>query len=243
MSVSENLQYMIVGKSKLIRAGVRTILKDNKNGAQTFYEAEDMAEAVEMLRDRPSVNIVISEIESHCRLPAEFNIWRESFPDLPVVIVAERFDPDTVACGRDVGIRGFVPLCAEGEVLVGAIDLALAGGIFIPEEILDYLRCSRALQSCVAEVTLSDIPVLGTLTPRQREVLALLSTGKSNKEICRDLGLSVGTVKNHVATILRQLSVRNRAQAVSFYGAAIRDVSAAEMKRKLVQQDECLGLS
>jgi DNA-binding NarL/FixJ family response regulator len=97
-------------------------------------------------------------------------------------------------------------------VVVQAIRLVLAGGVYLPAQIM----------TSAAEPTLTGGPsapnpgnAQNGLTDRQREVLSLLRLGLSNKEIARDLGLSPNTVKIHVKAVLRALNVTNRTQAAT----------------------------
>lgn len=102
----------------------------------------------------------------------------------------------------DGGAAGFISKSSPSEVILGALRLILAGGVYAPPELLTG-------QS--AAVSKSQ---LDALTPRQREVLALIGQGKSNKEIGKALDLSDATVKQHVSAILRTLGVANRMQAM-----------------------------
>jgi len=209
--------YLIVSESELICAGIKAVLI--KAGVGRLLESKNIADAVTQVRNQMAIDLVIFDAKSSNQVSTDFaRSWSLNFPGLPVLAIAQNFDPEAIACGRDMGIRGFVPLSAGSDVLLGAIDLVLAGGIYLPEEMLDHILRSRRQPGRVVggSVELArEQEYLGSLTPRQQEVLTLVSKGYSNKEICRDLGLSVGTVKNHVATILRQLEVKNRTQAVS----------------------------
>jgi len=107
----------------------------------------------------------------------------------------------------DLGAMGFIPKTANTRVLLEALQLVLAGGVYVPSEPL------RASAAAPRRATVTRPEQLG-LTLRQADVLKLLVQGKPNKLICRDLKLSEGTVKVHVSAILRALNVRNRTQVV-----------------------------
>ena len=113
-------------------------------------------------------------------------------------------------------------------MLVGALQLVLAGGVYLPEQAIRGDRAPAAASagdsggsrsgvaaSGMDDDALNHLAAIGgdQLTPRQREVLEGLRDGKSNKQIAQELGLTEGTVKVHVTAILRQLGVRNRTQA------------------------------
>lgn len=131
----------------------------------------------------------------------------ETAPEVPLVIVSALGDPGIVRRAVDLGAAGFIPKTAPGPVILQALKLVLSGGVYLPAEILG------AGEAPAPEPAAED-PVLARLTPRQRDVLALIGQGRSNKEIARQLDLSEGTVKLHVSAILKSLNVSNRTGAV-----------------------------
>ena len=148
---------------------------------------------------------------------------RSTYPALPIVVVAASDFRDDVMRAIDMGAMGFVPKCSSNEVLVSALEMVLSGGIYLPPSVMR----SGAQQRCAGQR--SALPhwddrldsdraaaavALLDLTPRQKEVLALLLRGQSNKLIARALNLSVETIKDHVAAVLRTLNVSSRTQAV-----------------------------
>jgi DNA-binding NarL/FixJ family response regulator len=100
--------------------------------------------------------------------------------------------------------------------MLSALNLVLAGGVYIPPEIIS--REQRALTgpklACIASGARAVKPADLGLTDRQADVLRLMMKGKSNKAICRDLNLALPTVKNHVTAILKAIKVTNRTEAV-----------------------------
>jgi DNA-binding NarL/FixJ family response regulator len=138
----------------------------------------------------------------------------DDYPELPVVILSGSSDPAQMRKALDIGASGYVTKSATAGVMLSALRLVLAGGIYVPPDMLKPEASSTAGKTPLAEVR-STQPVTATasLTTRQREVLACLGQGKSNKVIARELGLSENTVKIHVAAILRALGVDNRTQA------------------------------
>ena len=99
--------------------------------------------------------------------------------------------------------------------MIGALELVLSGGIYIPPEILvrGALALSNSAEKQVAIDRLRVSPADCGLTERQVEVLALMTQGKINKAIGRVLALAEPTVKNHIAAILKALKVKNRTGA------------------------------
>jgi DNA-binding NarL/FixJ family response regulator len=148
---------------------------------------------------------------------------RRSAPALPIVVIAASDSRDDVMRAIDLGAMGFVPKCTSNDALVSALEMVLSGGIYLPSSVMRSASSPRPpshrggsphwderLESDRAAATVASLD----LTPRQKEVLALLLRGQSNKLIARALNLSVETIKDHVAAVLRSLNVSSRTQAV-----------------------------
>ena len=153
---------------------------------------------------------------------------RGSYPALPVVVVSASDRASDVIRAIDLGAMGFVPKRATNETLFEALHMVVSGGIYVPPM---TLGSERRAEKPEGDTVPSVLHVVGQsaldsgfqtqpgldaigLTPRQTEVLALLLQGQANKMIARELGLSVETVKDHVAAVLRALGVSSRTQAV-----------------------------
>lgn len=121
---------------------------------------------------------------------------RNEFPAVPTVVVSASERASDARKAIDGGAAGFIPKSTRGKVLVGALQLVLAGGIYAPPELMET----------AAAATIA-------LTPRQEEVLRLLARGLTNKDIARVLGIAEGTVKTHVLRIYEVLEVTNRTEA------------------------------
>jgi len=115
---------------------------------------------------------------------------------------------------------GFILKSATRKVILGAVQLVISGGVYIPP--CCPFRLPRQEQAPQRPVSPADLG----LTERQMDVLTLIMQGKNNKAICRVLDLSEATVKNHVSAILRALKVSNRTEIViamsAFYTATMK---------------------
>ena len=132
---------------------------------------------------------------------------RAAHPALTLIVASGDDAPTTIRAALALGARGFLPKVEPPEVLVQALRLVLSGGTYIP---------SGAMADLGREGAAAPPPPPGAvgLTPRQADVLQCLARGLPNKLIARELNLTEGTVKTHLAAILRELQARNRTEAV-----------------------------
>jgi DNA-binding NarL/FixJ family response regulator len=129
---------------------------------------------------------------------------RQRHPALALLVASGQEDPPTIRAALATGINGFFPKTGAPELLRSAVQLVLSGESYVPPGALADHRGGEPPHR----------PDITGLTPRQRDVLMRLLQGHSNKLIARDLGLTEGTVKIHIAAILRALGARNRTEAV-----------------------------
>ena len=154
--------------------------------------------------------------------------FRKTYPAIPVVVVSASDRHSDVIKAIDLGAMGFVPKRASNDSLFEALNMVMSGGIYIPPMTLGSEPAPKPEGDTVPSVlrvvgehaqggslpgAASPLAEIG-LTPRQTDVLALLLKGLPNKLIARELNLSVETVKDHVAAVLRALNVSSRTQAV-----------------------------
>ncbi|MGE5202513.1 MAG: LuxR C-terminal-related transcriptional regulator [Acidobacteriota bacterium] len=124
------------------------------------------------------------------------------FPHTPLVVISGSATAAEVRRALELGARGFLPKTLPPKVLSAALQVVASGGTYVPT---DYAQPAAAPAP----------PSVAGLTPREAEVLALLATGRSNKEIGRALKLQEITIKLHVRNIFRKLKVRNRVEAAN----------------------------
>jgi DNA-binding NarL/FixJ family response regulator len=141
---------------------------------------------------------------------------RRDFPTLALVVASGQDDPTTIAEVLACGVSGFIPKNEPCDRVLQALRLVLAGGIYVPRQALAGRICSprQTLDDGDSAVPRSLRRAAPRLTPRQLIVLGRLLRGRSNKLIARDLSLTEGTVKTHVAAILRELGASSRTEAV-----------------------------
>jgi DNA-binding NarL/FixJ family response regulator len=138
-----------------------------------------------------------------------------------VVLLSGAYRSDDVRKAIEAGAHGFIPKTLRGKALANAVQLVLAGDKYLPSSILSDMNESFAVSGEGENRLVGGFGNEGDfarLTPREREVLALLSEGRPNKDIARHLDLREITVKYHLKNIYRKLNVSNRAQAVARSG-------------------------
>jgi DNA-binding NarL/FixJ family response regulator len=134
---------------------------------------------------------------------------RDKVPGTPVVVISSLGDDATIRQAITCGAAGFVPKSSSKSVLLQALQEVLAGRVYTPPPVAASAAPPR--RRAAPAPTEADS---GPLTGRQTAVMALLATGKSNKEIANTLDISEMTVKAHMTSILRKLGVSTRAQAI-----------------------------
>jgi len=208
------MKILLVDDHALIRDALQGLLKKLKRGV-TVFEASDNRQAMETIASHPDIDLVLLDLNLPDRdgfsVLAEL---RERFPAMAVVMLSAVQERAKVLKALDLGAVGYIPKSARREVMMSALKLVFAGGVYIPPEVLARDEISHA----AAATPNGDRPIVSPsdigLSERQLEVLALLMQGKNNKIICRSLGLAEPTVKNHVTAILKALKVTNRTEAV-----------------------------
>jgi DNA-binding NarL/FixJ family response regulator len=211
-----SIKILVVDAHFLIREALRDCLK-TLNREATVLEAVNGHQAMQLVSEHNDIRLIVIELD----LPDRdgFSVLgelRERYPTTPVVVLSIRQDRDSVIRALDLGALGFIPKSGLREVMVSALDLVLAGGVYIPPEILAREQHPSANPElpCIAPGARPVRPADLGLTSRQADVLELMMTGKSNKEISRRLNLALPTVKNHVTAVLKAIKVTNRTAAV-----------------------------
>jgi DNA-binding NarL/FixJ family response regulator len=205
---------LLVDGHFLIRDALRGVLTD-LNDETTILEAGDASQAMQITAEHKDIGFIFLELD----LPdgdglSVLGQLREHHRSISVVVLSARRDRDSVARALSLGALAFIPKSEEREILLSALDLVFAGGIYIPPEFLtrdEPLLLSPKLRHRARAGTR---PTDLGLSIRQLDVLQLMMQGKTNKGICRELNLAEPTVKNHVTAILKALKVSNRTEAV-----------------------------
>lgn len=206
------MKFLVIDDHALIRDAMQGVLRELEAGA-TVLEAGNFRQAMDLIGQHPDLALILLDLQ----LPDRDGIdalaeVRALHPAISVVMLSAFNDRDNVIRALDNGALGFIPKTDSRDVLLGALRLILAGGTYIPPEVLASGPAAPAADRTATAKGPS--PAEMGLTERQVDVLALMMQGKSNKLICRALDLAEPTVKNHVSAILKALGVTNRTEAV-----------------------------
>jgi DNA-binding NarL/FixJ family response regulator len=203
------MNVLLVDDHALFREGLKFLL-GSLDAALRVDEAGDCAKALEHAAAR-SYDLVLLDL----KMPGTAGLdalqaLRDAIPAAPLVVHSGEDNPAVVRAAIERGAMGFIPKSSTPEVLIQALRLVLARGVYLPPAVLD----------AAADPQPADEPgaALAGLTPRQVDVLRCVIQGKANKVIARELDISEGTVKAHLSSVLRAFGAHNRTEAV--YAAA-----------------------
>lgn len=206
------LKVLIADDHALVRAGLAEALA-HLAGSPALLEAADAREVLATVGANPDLDLILLDL----LMPGANGFELLSrvcgvVGETPVVVLSASEDTDHMRKALDCGAAGYIPKAAAAEVMLSALHLVLAGGIYVPP---DLVHAPPAGQANLTGPAIADHAAgLDALTPRQCEVLRLIGQGRSNKQVARDLDLSQNTVKIHVAAILRAFGAANRTEAV-----------------------------
>ena len=205
--MAEAIRILLVDDHAVVREGLRAFLELHDE-FEIVGEAGDGKEAVrEAERLRPDVilmDLVMPGLDGVGAMQA----LRETLPQARVIVLTSFTEDDRLLPAIQAGAAGYLLKDAQPAELARAVRAAHAG-----EALLDPAVAAK-LVDAVAESSRSDPSE--RLTPRERQVLALIAQGRPNKLIARELEISEKTVKAHVGRVLEKLGVTDRTQAALY---------------------------
>jgi DNA-binding NarL/FixJ family response regulator len=209
---------LVADDHELFLQGLEFILKKEYPEVELVL-AGDYTQILDIIKKQNDFDLLITDLA----MPG--GNWLEALqkvhsqaPEMPIIVVSAVFDKEILQKTYNIGVSGYVSKSFPNNIIISAINLVLAGGMYIPPDLVK-------LSSQFTTGQLNDL-IKGfdnsqkkqtdekLLTPRQLEVLQCLAGGMSNKQIAYKLGLSEGTVKIHITLLMRALNVTNRVAAV-----------------------------
>jgi DNA-binding NarL/FixJ family response regulator len=212
------MKILLVDDHPLFREGLALLLARLEDGLE-LLQAGTCEEALPLCESNPDIGLVLLDLNLGGMHGLEgLALLRGRHPGIPVVVMSSEEERATVRRAIDLGAMGFIPKSSSSEVMLNALRLVLAKGIYLPPAVLkgDLGREGglavgpREVQGRDESVT----PASLGLTARQIEVLYLVLQGKPVKLICRELDLGETTVKGHISAVLRALNVTTRTEAI-----------------------------
>lgn len=206
------IRVLLVDDQSLIRQGLRALLELDAD-LEVVGEAENGQTAINLVKQlQPDVILMDIRMPIMDGVAATREICQK-FPEIKVLVLTTFDDDEYVTAAMNNGAMGYLLKDTPSEELAIAIRAVDKGYTQLGPGIVKKLlhKFPRA-----ASIETPNPPALQELTPREMEVLKLIATGASNREIAQKLFISEGTVKNHVTNILNRLNLRDRTQAAIF---------------------------
>jgi two-component system, NarL family, nitrate/nitrite response regulator NarL len=197
------MKILIADDHALFRDGVRQLLQQLADDV-LVVEAEDCPRTLAAIEADADLRLVLLDL---C-MPGQDGFTALdticcSYPALPIVVLSASEAPPDMRRALSSGAMGYIPKSASAPVILNALRLVLAGGIYVPHALLAGER--RAPSEALSAAR--------KLTPRQIDVLDRVIEGKPNKIIAAELSVSEATVKAHISAVFSALNVTNRTMA------------------------------
>lgn len=202
------MRLLVVDDHQIMRDGLAALLR-HASPETSVLQARGADEALTLIDRHHDLDAIILDL----LMPGmdgfqAISVFGRKRPDLPVIVLSSSEDPQDARRALACGALGYVPKSASQYELLSAIRHVLNGDLYVP---------AFAAENDAAATQRSNGRTDGrgdrSLTPRQIEILALMSQGTPNKIIAAKLHLSEKTIKAHITAIFKALNVNNRTQA------------------------------
>lgn len=205
------MHILLVDDHTLFREALLHVLKQLDEQV-VVLEAANVSEATQFITHSHNLDLVLLDID----LPGMDGLTalpelRELAPTVPIVVLSGSENALDVQRALDNGSVGYIPKSCSSHEMLTALHIILQGDVFVPPRLLNKLT----QQPVISDTSANNIESQSLLTPRQFQVLELMMKGLPNKSIANTLEVAEGTVKLHVAAIMRALGARNRTHAVT----------------------------
>lgn len=209
------INVILVDDQKIVREGIKMILSLDDE-IKVVNEAENGKELVEFLKTNEYPDVILMDV----RMPImdgvqATKIVKDNFKNIKVIILTTFNEDEYIFDGIKNGADGYILKDAGSEEIIKAIKTAYSGNILLnPEVATKIVRAYTAISSGKQTSSLlnEEKKKLEILTKRELEVAKLVAQGKSNKEICLDLFITEGTVKNYLTKIFEKLELASRTE-------------------------------
>jgi two-component system, NarL family, nitrate/nitrite response regulator NarL len=207
------ISVLLVDDHTLFRSGIRSLLQRNSDFV-IVGEAADGVEGIKRAKQlRPDVVLLDLNMPGMSGLET-LQLLLQDCPDTAVILLTVSEEAQDLTAALQAGARGYLIKNIDADYLVRAIRRAAAGESVLAEAMTTKLVAH--MQGGASRPAPAPASEIDKLTPREREILACLARGESNKVIARTLDVAESTVKIHVQNILKKLSLSSRVQAAVY---------------------------
>lgn len=215
-SDEEVIRIALIDDHTLFRSGLKALLSRQQD-FRIVGEAADGLEGVKLVEKvKPDLVLLDLDMPMMTGIEALAQILGTD-PDMNVLMLTVSEDGDDLTECMRLGARGYLLKKIDADFLLQSIRHAVAGDSVISPEMTSKLVLKLRRENYPGPATvMTPAPDVESLTPRERQTLAWLSRGVSNKEIARAMDLAESTVKVHVQSVLRKLNIKSRVQAAVF---------------------------
>ena len=205
---------LVVDDHTLVRQGIVRLLSSDKS-LEVVGEASNGFEALEKCKElHPEVVLMDLYMPGLDGISVTRLIKRE-MPEVQVVLITASPEEEDIVEAVQAGARGYIPKTTDGATMIRQLKQAVLGGVALSEDMTTKLVTALAHKTNGFNTPGANSYAL--LTQREKEALALISQGKTNKEIAESLVVSVNTVRAHVRSLMQKLNLDNRTQ-LAIYG-------------------------
>ena len=205
------IRVLLVDDHALFRSGIRSLLQRQIDFA-VVGEAADGVEGIKRCKQlKPDVVLLDLHMPGMSGVET-LQLMQQDCPDIAVIMLTVSEESEDLALAMRAGAQGYLIKNIETDYLLRAIRRAHAGEIVVAEALTGKL-VAQMYGTAQVPPPVSDID---KLTPREKDILACLALGESNKFIARKLDLAESTVKIHVQNVLKKLKLSSRVQAAVF---------------------------
>jgi len=205
----DRIRIVIVDDHDVVRRGLLSVLSGEPDlevvgAAEGGMQALDLIAQLDARAQRPDVVVMDLEMAPVDGIETTHRI-RSRYDDVEVVALTSFGEEERVRAALEAGASGYLLKDADVDDVAGAVRAAHRGELQLDPAV------ARLLMSSLRGISRDDVS--SALTPRELEVLALVGTGRANKEIAAELSISERTARTHVSNILRKLGLASRTQA------------------------------
>lgn len=207
------IRILLVDDQQLLRQGIKLLL-ELEPGLQVVGEANNGQEALELFeRLKPDVTLMDIRMPMLDGVAATQQL-RQRWPDSKIIILTTFDDETYVFEGLRAGALGYLLKDVSSQELAQAIRTVNAGGALIEPSVARKVLAEFSRLAAPAAPRSKEGVQIEALSERELEILRLVASGLSNRQIAERLFLAEGTVKNYISTIFQKLGVQDRTQAV-----------------------------